>query len=60
MYKFVRGMLGMAENVGEIKDIFMGDYGADHEAVWLNGFTKEGKRFHLELTITKEVTKDGT
>ena len=60
MYKYVRGILGIAENVGKITELFMGEFGKDHNAIWLNGFTQDGKRFHLELTITKEATQDGT
>jgi hypothetical protein len=59
MYKYVRRVLGIAESVGEVTDIFMGNYGEKQEAIWLNGFTPEGKGFHMELRINKEGTEDG-
>ena len=60
MYKYLRRVLSIADSVGEVTNVYVGDFARDYEVVKVDGYTPEGKKFGMELTITKEVTKDGT
>lgn len=60
MYKYLRRMLGVADSVGEVTYVFVGDLGKDLDVINLRGITEDGKKYSLEMTIQKEESKDGT
>ena len=58
MYKYLRPMMDLADQIGTVDDIFMGDWGTDTRALFLDGVQPDGKKFKLRLEV--EVEKDGT
>lgn len=58
MYKYLRDLMNVADLVGDVDDIYMGDWGKDSKTVRLEGNDSDGNRFRLTLEV--EVKKDGT
>ena len=58
MYKYLRGMMDLADQIGMVDDIFMGDWGKNTGALFLDGVQPNGKKFKLRLEI--EVEENGT
>ena len=57
MYKYLRSMMDLADQIGTVDDIFMGDWGKDSQALFLDGVQPDGKKFKLRLEV--EVERDG-
>lgn len=55
MYKYLRTLMDLADQIGEVDDLFMGEWGNEHKILRLEGIKASGKRFKLTL----EVGKDG-
>ena len=62
MYKYLRSMMDLADQIGIVDDIFMGDWGNNTSTLFLDGFQPNGKKFklRLEVEVEPEVTADGT
>lgn len=58
MYKYLRDLMDVADLVGEVDDIYMGDWGLNTKTVRLDGTAPDGNRFRLTLEL--EEKKDGT
>lgn len=58
IYKHMRHVLNVAENVGDIIEIHQGDWLGKSERIDINGKTKDGRGFTLTLEITKEAKED--
>ena len=56
MYKYLRDLMDVADLVGDVDDIYMGDWGKDSKTLRLEGKQADGKSFKLTL----EVEVDGT
>ena len=54
-----RHVLNVAENIGQIDEIHMGDWLGKADRIDFNGKTHDGRDFTLTLEIDKEVKKDG-
>lgn len=59
MYSYLRRMLGVAETVGDISEVDMGEWLDKHDRIFIKGITAEGRSFEMVLEIGKEVQKDG-
>lgn len=57
MYKYLRAMMDLADQIGQVDDIFMGDWGKNTGALFLNGEQPNGLKFKLHLEV--EVKEDG-
>jgi hypothetical protein len=51
-------MMDLADQIGMVDDIFMGDWGNNTGALFLDGVQPNGKKFKLRLEV--EVEEDGT
>lgn len=58
IYKHMRHVLNVAENVGDIIEIHQGDWLGNSERIDINGKTQDGREFTLTLEITKEAKED--
>lgn len=58
MYETFKKMIPIAENMGEITELTMGDWIVDYERINIVGKTKDGRRFELTAEISKEEKKD--
>ena len=58
IYKHMRHVLNVAENVGEINEVHQGDWLGNSERIDINGKTHDGREFTLTLEITKEAKED--
>lgn len=58
MYKYLRDLMDVADLVGDVDDIYMGDWGKDSKTLRLDGKQANGKPFKLILEV--EVGEDGT
>ena len=58
MYNFMRRMMGIAETVGDVTDIDMGEWLEKYDRISMRGTTPEGKKFEMTLEISKEVEQD--
>ena len=59
MYNHLNRMLPVAESVGDITSLDMGDWANKYERISICGKTPEGRDFELVLEVTKEVEQDG-
>lgn len=55
MYKYMKRMMALADTIGEVAELFMGNWGDKHERISLEGRMENGKKFQVIL----EVEKDG-
>lgn len=60
MYKYLRRLLSVADTIGTITSVYVGEYGERFTAINLQGNTKKGKIFYLDLKIVNEEVDDGT
>ena len=58
MYNFMRRMMGIAETVGDVTGIDMGEWLDKYDRISLRGTTPEGQKFEMTLEINKEVEQD--
>ena len=58
MYNYMRRMMGVAETVGDITGVDMGEWLDKYDRISLRGTTPDGQKFERTLEITKEVEKD--
>ena len=58
IYRYFRQVLGVAENVGDIREIHQGDWLGKSERIDINGKTHDGRDFTMTLEIDKEVAQD--
>ena len=58
MYNFMRRMMGIAETVGDVTEIDMGEWLDKYDRISLRGTTPEGQKFEMILEINKEVEQD--
>ena len=58
MYNFMRRMMGIAETVGDVTEIDMGEWLEKYDRISLRGTTPEGQKFEMTLEINKEVAQD--
>ena len=58
MYNFMRRMMGIAETVGDVTEIDMGEWLEKYDRISLRGTTPEGQKFEMTLEINKEVEQD--
>ncbi len=57
MYKYLRDMMDLADLVGDVDDILMGDWGKGCKILSLEGKQADGRPFKLRLELEVE---DGT
>lgn len=58
IYRYMRNVLNVAENVGEINEVHQGDWLGNSERIDINGKTQDGREFTLTLEIAKEAKED--
>lgn len=58
MYNFMRRMMGIAETVGDVTEIDMGEWLEKYDRISMRGTTPEGQKFEMTLEINKEVAQD--
>ena len=58
MYNHMRRMMGVAETVGDITGVDMGEWLDKYDRISLRGTTSDGQKFEMTLEITKEVEQD--
>ena len=58
MYNYMRRMMGVAETVGDITGVDMGEWLDKYDRISLRGTTPDGQKFEMTLEITKEVNQD--
>ena len=58
MYNFMRRMMGIAETVGDVTEIDMGEWLEKYDRISMRGTTPEGQKFEMILEINKEVEQD--
>lgn len=58
MYKYLRNMLNLADQVGDVKEVDLGDWVKDTERIIITGTSKRGGTFRLEMRI--EIQEDET
>ena len=58
MYSHMKRMMTVAENVGDITGIDMGEWLDKYDRISFAGTTPEGLKFELNLQINKEVEQD--
>ena len=51
-------LLNIAEAIGEIEEVYMGDWVGKYERINITGKTPDGKNFTMTLEIDKEVEQD--
>lgn len=59
IHKYLRSVLNVAENVGEVDEIHQGDWLGKAERIDISGNTQDGREFTLTLEIEKEAKQDG-
>ena len=58
MYNYMRRMMGVAETVGDITGVDMGEWLDKYDRISLRGTTHDGQKFEMTLEINKEVEQD--
>ena len=58
MYKYLRYLMSIADLVGDVNDIYMGEWGPKTKRLSLEGLDVYGKPFRVILEV--EVGNDGT
>ena len=58
MYNYMRRMMGVAETVGDITGVDMGEWLDKYDRISLRGTTPDGQKFEMTLEINKEVEQD--
>ena len=58
IHKYLRSVLNVAENVGEVDEIHQGDWLGKAERIDISGKTQDGREFTLTLEIEKEAKQD--
>lgn len=59
MYNYMRRMMGVAETVGDITGVDMGEWLDKYDRISIRGTTNDGQKFEMTLEIHKEVEQDG-
>ena len=59
MYNYMKRMMGVADTVGDVTGIDMGEWLDKYDRISIRGTTPDGQKFDLVLEITKEVEQDG-
>ena len=54
MYQYLRNMLNLADQVGHVEEVRMGDWVNKYDQIRVTGHAKNGLSFTLELEIQKE------
>lgn len=54
MYQYLRNLLNLADQVGYVEDVSMGDWLKTSDRIKITGTSKTGHGFSLELEIQKE------
>jgi hypothetical protein len=55
---YLRNVLDVAEHVGRVEEVHMGDWLQDSKRIDISGKTHDGEEFTLCLEIHKEVSED--
>ena len=58
IYGFMKRMMGVAEAVGNITGVDMGEWLDKYDRISIRGTTPEGQEFEMILEINKEVEQD--
>ena len=58
MYNYMRRMMGVAETVGDITGVDMGEWLDKYDRISIRGTTNDGQKFEMTLEIHKEVEQD--
>lgn len=53
MYQYLKSMLNLADQVGHVEEVEMGEWGKDTERIRITGTAKHGGTFQLELRNTE-------
>ena len=54
VYQYLRNMLNLADQVGHVEEVRMGEWVNKYDHIRINGKGKNGLSFTLELEIQKE------
>lgn len=58
VYRHLKKMILLADDIGEVDNITMGEWLETSDRVYINGKTQDGREFTLTLEIEKEAKED--